>query len=236
MAEMMLVIGGDTCLLEDKLPGKVKSVVIDRDARKVTYLVVEPKGRVGLARFVPVDGVHVTVHPHHLWGHHADTLRLPYKEDGFKKLGEAEELFLPDLVPGYNARPFHSADWRGGDGEQAGDVQAVDGSQLPTIRGIETQTVELEPPAAEGEPAAEAEEEEEESSDDHLYATDGDIGRLYAICIDPGTHQVTHVHVLLNEGHHKEMAIPAENVSGFQGGIYLNLTQQQVQDLAVLKQ
>ena len=86
MAEMMLVIGGDTCLLEDKLPGKVKSVVIDRDARKVTYLVVEPKGRVGLARFVPVDDVHVTVHPHHLWGHHADTLRLPYKEDGFKKL------------------------------------------------------------------------------------------------------------------------------------------------------
>ncbi len=45
---------------------------------------------------------------------------------------------------------------------------------------------------------------------------------------------MTHVHVLLKEGHmrrHKEVAIPSDKVSGFDAGIYLNITKQQVQDL-----
>jgi hypothetical protein len=42
------------------------------------------------------------------------------------------------------------------------------------------------------------------------------------------------VHVLL-KGHllgHKEVAIPSGSVSGFRGGIHLNITSQQVRDLA----
>ena len=38
---------------------------------------------------------------------------------------------------------------------------------------------------------------EEEHRGDHVHATDGEIGQLRALCIDPRTHQVTHVHVLL---------------------------------------
>jgi sporulation protein YlmC with PRC-barrel domain len=77
--------------------------------------------------------------------------------------------------------------------------------------------------------------EEEEHRGDHVHATDGEIGQLRALCIDPRTHQVTHVHVLLKEGHlwrHKEVAISSDNVSGFTAGIHLNISKQQVQDLA----
>ena len=77
--------------------------------------------------------------------------------------------------------------------------------------------------------------EEEEHSGDHIHATDGDIGKLYALSIDSDTHQVTHV--LLKEGHfpwhHKEVRIPADKVFGFDDtGIHLSITKQQVQDLA----
>ena len=61
------------------------------------------------------------------------------------------------------------------------------------------------------------------------------IGQLRALCVDPGTHQVTHVHVLLREGHlwrHKEAAIPSGNISGFAGGIYLSISREQVEELA----
>ena len=77
--------------------------------------------------------------------------------------------------------------------------------------------------------------EKEEHRGDHVHATDGEIGRLRALCIDPRTHQVTHVHVLLKGGHlrrHKEVAISSDNVSGFTAGIHLNISEQQVQDLA----
>ena len=66
---------------------------------------------------------------------------------------------------------------------------------------------------------------------DHVHATDGDIGQVHALRIDPGNRQVTHV--LLKEGHlwaGKEVAIPFDKVAGFDGGIRLNITKQQVLD------
>jgi len=83
--------------------------------------------------------------------------------------------------------------------------------------------------------AAEGEEGEEEHHGDQAHATDGEIGQLRALCIDPSTHQVTHVHVLLKEGRlwrHKEVATPSDSVSGFTGGIHLNISEQQVEELA----
>ena len=57
MAERTLVLGSETCCADNKGPGEVRSVVIDRNKREVTHLVVEPKGRVGLARLVPMNHV-----------------------------------------------------------------------------------------------------------------------------------------------------------------------------------
>ena len=68
---------------------------------------------------------------------------------------------------------------------------------------------------------------------DHVHATDGNIGQLQGLIIDPGSHQVTHV--LLQEGHafgRKDVAIPVGAVTAVnQNGIQLNITKQQVKDL-----
>jgi hypothetical protein len=113
--------------------------------------------------------------------------------------------------------------WRGAD-----DEPGWDGAQSPPVRGgMAAGTIDLVPMLL---PAT----EEEERRGDHVHATDGDIGQLRALSIDPGSHRVTHVRVLLKEGlwRHKEVAIPAGDVAGFGDGINLNLTKQQVEDLA----
>ena len=67
---------------------------------------------------------------------------------------------------------------------------------------------------------------------EHVHATDGHIGKVQGLVIDPHSHHVTHV--LLQEGHlwgRKEVAIPIGAVTGIDDGIRLNITKQQVQDL-----
>jgi sporulation protein YlmC with PRC-barrel domain len=69
---------------------------------------------------------------------------------------------------------------------------------------------------------------------DHVFATDGDIGQVRGLRIDPGSSQVTHV--LLKEGPmwaRKEVAIPFGDVAGVGDGIRLRITRQQVRDLAL---
>jgi sporulation protein YlmC with PRC-barrel domain len=66
----------------------------------------------------------------------------------------------------------------------------------------------------------------------HIHATDGDIGMVEGLVIDPRNHHVTHV--LLQEGHlwgRKEVAIPISAVTDFEDGIRLDITKQEVQDL-----
>ena len=67
---------------------------------------------------------------------------------------------------------------------------------------------------------------------EHVHATDGHIGKVQGLVIDPKSHRVTHV--LLKEGHlwgRKEVAIPIGAVAGVDDGIRLNIAKQQVQDL-----
>lgn len=67
---------------------------------------------------------------------------------------------------------------------------------------------------------------------ERVHATDGEIGRVQGFILDPGDHRVTHV--LLQEGHfwgRKEVAIPISAVTGFDGGIRLNITKKQVAEL-----
>jgi PRC-barrel domain len=67
---------------------------------------------------------------------------------------------------------------------------------------------------------------------DRVHATDGAIGNVEGLVIDPRNHHVTHV--LLQEGHlwgRKEVAIPISAVTGADDGIRLNLTRDQVRDL-----
>ena len=211
MAEISLVIGSSTRTADNKISAHVKSVVVDRSTRTVTHLVVEPKDREGLARLVPLDHVDAS----------AGEIRLRYTEAEFKNLVAAEET----LAEIFNSGPVElvTEGWRPAD-----DELVVDGSKISPIRAeILTGEKDLVPLLL---PT-----EEEEHRGDHVHATDGDIGQLRALCIDPRTHQVTHVHVLLKEGHlwrHKEVAIPSGNVTGFTPGIHLNISIQQVENLA----
>jgi sporulation protein YlmC with PRC-barrel domain len=67
---------------------------------------------------------------------------------------------------------------------------------------------------------------------EHVHATDGAIGRVQGLVIDPSDHHVTHV--LLEEGHlwgQKQVAIPISAVTGVEDGVRLNLTRDEVRDL-----
>jgi sporulation protein YlmC with PRC-barrel domain len=67
---------------------------------------------------------------------------------------------------------------------------------------------------------------------EHVNATDGHIGQVEGLVIDPASHHVTHV--LLQEGHlwgRKQVTIPINTVTRVAERIEVNLTKQQVQDL-----
>jgi len=200
-----LVIGSDA-VGSDGYHGEVLAVVVDPAARTVTHLVVEPEGRQGLARLVPLDLVDLTAASPEL-------LRLGCTEAEFKNLPAAEET-LAEFVPG-SPGPVQllAPGWRGA------DEPPLDGSAIPRIP--EQETIDITPTG-----------EVEEHRGEHVHATDGDIGHLRALRIEPGSGQVTHV--LISEGpvwDRKDVAIPAAQVARFDDGIRLSITRRQVRDL-----
>jgi hypothetical protein len=67
---------------------------------------------------------------------------------------------------------------------------------------------------------------------DHVHATDGEIGRVQGLVIDPRNHHITHV--LLDEGHlwaKKRVAIPTEAIQRADGVLHAILTKNQIGDL-----
>jgi sporulation protein YlmC with PRC-barrel domain len=68
--------------------------------------------------------------------------------------------------------------------------------------------------------------------DKRVFATDGEIGRVEGLVIDPGNHHVSQV--LLQQGHvfgRREVAIPTGAVTGVVDAVQLNITKQQVENL-----
>ena len=203
-----LVIGSEA-VGSDGYRGEVLAVVVDPAARTVTHLVVEPRGREGLARLVPLDLADLA----DAVGAGPDPVRLRCTETEFMNLEPAEET-LAEFVPGYpDPVQLLPPGWRGAGGGTA------DGGTI--LRIPEKETIDVVPPG-----------EVEERRGDHVHATDGDIGGLRGLRIDPGSRRVTHV--LVREGHvwgHHDVDIPAEMVAGFGDGIRLSVTRQQVRDL-----
>ena len=203
MAEMTLVIGSDVHCA-DGFRGELIGLVLDPAAGTVTHLAVEPEGRLGLARLVPMDLVNASS---------TDQIELDCDQAKFQDLSPAEET-LAEFVPGYDAPvQLLAPGWAGAGGPVIG------GEEIPRIP--EQETVAIVPPG-----------EVEERRGDHVHATDGDIGRLRGLRIDPDRRQVTHV--LISEGHllsRKEVAIPFGQVTRLDDGIQLSITKQQVRDL-----
>ena len=191
----------------DGYRGEVRAAVIDPVAATVTHVAVEPEGRSGLARLVPLG--QVDADPDAAPGQ----LRLRYTEAEFMTLDPAEETLAEFAVGQTVPVQLIPPGWRG-----TGEPEAQ-GGDIPRIP--ERETVDVAPSG-----------EVEEHGGDHVHATDGDIGRLHGFRLDPASGRVTHV--LLGEGHlwgRKEVAIGFDKIAGFDQGIRLSLTRKQVQAL-----
>jgi sporulation protein YlmC with PRC-barrel domain len=206
MAETTPFTIGSDAHCADGVCGEVTRVVVDPVAREVTHLAVEPKGRQGLARLVPLDLVEVT----------DGQLRLRCTLAEFEKLDSAEETQFVPGTRGYQAygpeqvlaQPWFSLGAGAVPGEMVSGV-----SETATYDAVPLGEVEVR-------------------RGEHVHATDGAIGQVEGLVIDPRNRHVTHV--LLQEGHlwgRKEVAIPISAVTSVEDGIQLNITKQAVQDL-----
>jgi sporulation protein YlmC with PRC-barrel domain len=191
--------------------GELRRVVIDPIDRALTHLVVQPAHRRETGRLVPVALVDST----------EPTILLRCTIAEFDALEDAEEThFVPGArgAWGYGqdqmfSMPYYGLgmNWIGPGGMGGTGTYAT--PQPVTYDRIPLGDVEV----VRGE---------------HVHATDGDIGRVQGLVIDPGDHHVTHV--LLDEGHlwgHKRVAIPIMSVADVKDGVRLKLTKDEVRDL-----
>jgi sporulation protein YlmC with PRC-barrel domain len=214
MAEATQFTIGAEATCTDGVCGDLSQIVIDPVGRVVTHLVVEPKHRSGLGRLVPLD----------LLDDGTEDIRLRCTMAEFEKLDRAEETqFLPGGLGGYGGYaagqtfiwPYYGLAGGGMLGNVIGGGLGVGNASLPVVHD----TLPL------GEVAV--------RRGDQVHATDGDIGRVQGLVIDPSNRHVSHI--LLQEGHlwgRKEVAIPISAVSGVdEQGIRLKMSKDDVADL-----
>jgi len=185
--------------------GELTRVVVDPVARALTHLVVEPRHQPGRGRLVPIDLVESV--DTEIW------LRCSMAE--FEALEDAEETrFLPGT----------SGEWGYGEGQVLAwpyyglGMGAMGPHSMPIPPVVTYDRV----------PVGEVEVRRGE----HVHASDGEIGRVQGLVIDPSDHHVTHI--LLDEGHlwgKKQVAIPISAVNDMKAGVRLNLTKDEVRDL-----
>ncbi len=188
--------------------GNLSRVVIDPVARTLTHLVVDPKQ--GLGRLVPIGLVDAT----------AEEIRLRCSAAEFAALEDAEERhFLPEAGEemGYEAGQAFAWPYYGLGGAMGG--MGMGGMEMATPAVVFDDRV----------PAGEVEVRRGE----HVHATDGNIGRVQGLVIDPKDHHVTHV--LLEQGHlwgKRDITIPISAVKDVAAdGVRLNLSRDEVRDL-----
>jgi sporulation protein YlmC with PRC-barrel domain len=178
----------------------------------VTRVVVDPVAQVVTHIVVEPSHQHIRgrLVPVGLAGATAGEVRLNCTRAQFEALDPAEETeFIPGTTVFAGYGPEQTVLWplyaRGGPRDGRGDLVTVDSVPLGEVqvrRG------------------------------DRVHATDGEIGRVQGLIIEPGSHHVTHV--LLQEGHlwgRKEVAIPIRAVTTADHGIEVGLTRQQIADL-----
>jgi sporulation protein YlmC with PRC-barrel domain len=210
VGEMTQFSIGSQAHCTDGMCGKVSRLVVDPVAKTVTDLVVEPEGREGLGRLVPLDLVDAS----------AGDVRLRCTLAEFEHLDPAEETQFVPGSGGYAAYgPQQVSAWPyygltpGVETPGGVDLGAAGFSPTITYDRIPLGEVEVR-------------------RGDPVEATDGRIGHIQGLVVDPGDHQVTHV--LLQEGHlwgRKDVAIPIKAVSRVDDTIRLNISKHEVQDL-----
>jgi sporulation protein YlmC with PRC-barrel domain len=204
MAETTPFTIGTKASCSDGECGELTRVVLDPVAKKVTHLVIQPTHGESPARLVPLSLVDAT----------ADEITMHCTVAEFEQLDAAEETrFLPGLDELYAQGQVLS--W---------PYYSLGAPGMPAFAdpGLEEPVTYDRVPV--GEVAV--------RRGDHVHATDGRIGLVQGLVIDPADHHVTHV--LLQEGHlwgRKEVAIPISAVTRVDDGIRLNISKKDVQDL-----
>jgi sporulation protein YlmC with PRC-barrel domain len=201
-------IGADASC-SDGACGQVSRIIVNPVTREVTHIAVDQKHRNSPGRLVPVDLVDATT----------GRLQLRCTLAEFQALQPAQETeVVPDLDPtghqdsprGVIFLPVSTAAWLrvGGLGRRPEAPQKV------TVDSVPSGEVDIRRELT-------------------VCTTDGEIGQVQGLVVEPGGHCVTHV--LLQEGHmlgRKEVAVPIGAVIKIGTLlIHLNLTKHQVKDL-----
>jgi sporulation protein YlmC with PRC-barrel domain len=218
-------IGADV-VCEDGTCGVLRRVVVDPVARALTHLAVEPRHGRDMGHLVPIDLVDTS----------AKEIRLRCTMAQFDALEDAEETkFLPGASGqwAYGQEQILSHPYFGlgmgmgmggmGMGGMGMGGMGTGGMGMGRGMGAGPQAVTYDKV-----PLGDVEVRRGE----HVHATDGPIGRVQGLVVDPSDHHVTHV--VLDEGHlwgKKEVAIPISAVTGVDDGVRLNLTKDEVRDL-----
>jgi hypothetical protein len=194
---------GSAVSCSDGACGELRRVVVDPVARALTHLVVEAKHRQGRGRLVPVDLV-ISSGP---------KIQLGCATAEFEALEHAEEeRFLPGALGEWGYRQDQMFSWPYF-GLGTGDLGMSPAPQSLTSDRVPSGGVEVR-------------------RGEYVHATDGPVGRVKGLVVDPSDHHVTHV--LLDEGHlwgKKMVAIPIGAVTSVEDGVRLGLTKDEVGDL-----
>ena len=209
----------------DGVCGDLRRVVVDPVAQAITHLVVEQRHGHGMGHLVPVDLVNST----------GNEIQLGCTTSEFQGLEDAEEAHL---LPGATGPSGYTQDqmrsmpyWGGlaGGGGMAGIGPGLMGGMgvggMGAMgRGPGRQVIVAEDRVPAG--------EVEVRRGDHVQATDGEIGQVKGLVINPSDHHVSHI--LLDEGHlwgKKRVAIPINAVTKIGDGAQVALTKDEVRDL-----
>jgi sporulation protein YlmC with PRC-barrel domain len=212
MAQIMPFRIGADASCTDGACGQVSRIIVNPAGREVTHLVVDPKHRRGPGRLVPVDLADATT----------GQIRLGCTLAEFRTLQPAQETeSVPDLDPtGYQgSSSSNQVKWRLSaigpwPTRDARDPGGPEATQQVTVDSVPSGAVDIRRELT-------------------VCATDGEIGQVQGLIVEPGGHQVPHM--LLQEGRmwgRKEVAIPIGAVAKIgRMLIHLSLTKHQVKDL-----
>jgi hypothetical protein len=207
---------GSSVTCSDGPCGELRRVIVNPVAVAVTHLVVEAQHREGSGHLVPIDLVES-----------ADgEIRLRCTIAEFQALDDAEDTrFLPGAPgpwgyqPGQTlSLPYYALNG-GGMGMGAGMGM---GMGLGGVGAVPQPIITDRVPAG----------EVEVRRGDRVHATDGEIGRVQGLAIDPADHHVTHV--LLDAGHlwgKQRIAIPISAVRRIDEEVQVTLSKDEVRDL-----
>ncbi len=199
--------------------GRLARVVIDPVAGRVTHLVVEPRHGQDAKRLVPIElvdaaGSEPDIHLNCSAGEFAalDPAEVTeFLAGGGYAFGYQSEQAM--MWPHYGLGVGSAGMGAAGMGGPAPGADLVGGPRTTTYDRIPRGEVQVR-------------------RGDRVEATDGEIGRVRGLIIDPLDHTVTHV--LLGEGHlwgRKTVAIPIRTVTYVGGGVRVELSKQELGDL-----